>query len=297
MSTISSSFKSAKFWCACAVAAVGLGTAQFALAAPMDNWTQPYNAGNSPDSPLLFNFNESSGSVGTNEGTAGSANNAAYSGKNASNNVASGAGIPATGFGNALKLDGTNSFTAPGVNSGNISATGYAIEAWFKLDSVPGGDGYGYIVNDYNPGNPAGGYPEGRHYTLSIHNSGGNAFLDFAGVRADGNWVAFTADDVPVSVGGWHHALVQYVPGTRWEMYLDGVLKKTQTNAGWGWTEPTTPTEVNIGSYLGSYLDFHGEIDSVRISNTSYEVAPVPEPVSLSLLALGGLGFLSRRRS
>lgn len=297
MSTMFGGFKSAKVWCACTVVAVGLGSAQFAQAA-IANWNLPYTSGNSPDSPLLFNFNESTGSVGTNEGTAGATNNGAYVVKDATNNAASGAGIPATGYGNALKLTGTNYFSFPGVNAGSVTSTGYAIEAWFKLDSVPGGADYGYLVNDYNPSNPAGGWPDGRHYSLSIHNNGGNAFLDFSGVRPDGTWVAFNADDVPVSTGSWHHALAQYVAGTGWEMYLDGALKKTQAATSWWWTEPTTPNTVYVGTYdatigLG---DFLGQIDSVRISNTSYEVNPVPEPASLSLLALGGLGLLGRRR-
>ena len=52
----------------------------------------------------------------------------------------------------------------------------------------------------------------------------------------------------------------------------------------------------NVGSWPANTMGDNTLIDEIRIGTTLADVIPVPEPVTLTVLAIGGLALLRRRR-
>mgnify|MGYP001160062049 CR=1 FL=1 len=105
----------------------------------------------------------------------------------------------------------------------------------------------------------------------------------------------------------WHHVAISW-NATNIMVGLDGIVLSNTAHGGlgaWSWAD-------DQGGFLGGLPanGFDGWFDEVVVSDTghfaseamatgSYTVptAPIPEPVTLSLLGLGGLAVLRRRRS
>lgn len=112
---------------------------------------------------------------------------------------------------------------------------------------------------------------------------------------------------------GWHHVVV--VRNGDWcfdaDVYLDGVdLDWQNTAVSTGDSHGTSGgTTARIGSrhadYYGGWGQYDGSIDEVAIYSKAltseealglYEAAVTPEPATMSVLALGGIAVLLRRK-
>ncbi|MHB9070826.1 MAG: LamG-like jellyroll fold domain-containing protein [Sedimentisphaerales bacterium] len=105
--------------------------------------------------------------------------------------------------------------------------------------------------------------------------------------------------------GGWHHVMgvmdgIRDINGNiSHSLFIDGVLAHKETRASAtdvvvGFNAGQTGTDLYIGTnawIVGTPSQcYYGDIDQVRITN-------VPEPVTISMLALGGLAMLRRRKA
>lgn len=266
-----------------------------AIAAPFTGWQHPYQD-NQPLTKVLLHFNESSGTNAANTGdkVAWGTSDGTYS-ADASSNVASGAGIPGGDFGNAFDTDGgTKWIEVPSAPSlAGAFTNGFIVETWFKANSLADS----YIASQYD--HTQSGFPGGRQWALQL--VGGKVY--FGSFRSDGVLLGqgYGTDGLystsTVTTGTWHHVAAVYDDGTpgnfQWKLYLDGQLQTSLAYGAWGFTTNAIP--LVIGAYSDHTANFDGEIDEFRISNGHLQFA-VPEPASMSLLALGGLMLVRRRR-
>lgn len=109
----------------------------------------------------------------------------------------------------------------------------------------------------------------------------------------------FLADSTTI----WTHVAMT-MDGTTGEMkyYQDGVLKQTTPTGTWSGWGPAS--ELTFSGIANPGFSFHGLYDDARVYDEVLDLAGVqtsmleivPEPSSVSLLGLGGLALLRRRR-
>jgi len=269
------------------VATIVAGASSIAVAAPYTDWGQPYSGANIPPSMVLLHMDETSGTTATNSGDTGAwgTTNGLYS-SDASGNVASGAGNPASGFGRAFDSNSSRTLSVPSAPAlVGAFINGYVIEMWFKPDTIGG-----VLTAKYSGSVPSIPYPNGRQFYLSMN---ANGTLYFNPWRSDGVFVEMNTTTA-VGTGEWHHVVAQYhSTNDRWELFLDGNLEATSSASAWGFTAADNP--IYIGSYDGGSSFFDGQIDEFRISSGQYDFVPIPEPAALSLIGIAGL-LLARKR-
>lgn len=218
--------------------------------------------------------------------------------------VSSASGI----VGNAFKFDGSSGRVTMGNPANlNFGTTGaFSLEAWFNWDG--GGSSVNNLIRKSNF--PV--TPPGAGYWLRIDQGSQN--LDFFTGETTGA-MGFGRANINTSVTSntWHHAVATRDAAGEMRLYLDGVLEATTPGANF---ETTSTAPFVLGAWddrFGVIEFFSGRLDEVAVFdsalsadrvaahfNAAFAPATVPEPSTLALCAIVGLGFfwygLHRRR-
>jgi hypothetical protein len=195
--------------------------------------------------------------------------------------------------GNAISLDGIDDFVSI-ADAADLDLTGsFTLAAWIRPASNPTSGTRG-IISKWD--NLATG--DHRSYSMALSSTG----LVTGLVDADGGFTAGQgrSSTGTVPLNEWTHVAFVYVAGSpnSLKLYIDGQLDSTHTN------DQTAVFSGNAPLWIGAHFaatepKFHGLIDDARVYNgalSDTEVAAlVPEPASLSLIALGTLAIARRR--
>jgi hypothetical protein len=109
-------------------------------------------------------------------------------------------------------------------------------------------------------------------------------------VKIGGSTKSLSVTGLDISYDSWTHVVASYdssLTENNMKIYMDGLLIGQQDQAG---LVDVNANDVSIG-YADRSANFKGLIDDVKIWNTA-----VPEPATMVLLGLGGVGLLIRRR-
>ncbi|MGC8551406.1 MAG: LamG domain-containing protein [Phycisphaerae bacterium] len=211
---------------------------------------------------------------------------------------ASGSGPTLAGHpGNAdLNLTANGSTTSPNPNSyvstdltGQINQSGSMV-AWINMAALPSTtNSFFYIAGESQYGND---------FDLQIQNDNLLYFYTEAGGHVVAP-TAFTAADL----NKWIFVAATFTANSSRDLYINGQLVASNTPGG----HSLDSAAFNIGEstvFPGRW--FNGGIDEVAVYNTQLSstdiqqiynsASNVPEPTTLALLAIGGLGLLLRRR-
>jgi hypothetical protein len=204
--------------------------------------------------------------------------------------------------GQAFNMNGVNSGVLIPTTSGQlqVSTGDFSIEAWVNFTAVT--DPNPIIFSAYH-GNPT--------WILSVDSAMGNRPMFLFRTPADE--LAQVVGPTAINDGQWHQ-LVGVRSGGTASLYVDGVLAGSMTNPATAVPYTVDSAYYRIGGVATTGNDndpviperlFNGLIDEVGVFNTALtaeQVAAdyagmgtgvaVPEPTSLSLLALGSLGSL-----
>jgi hypothetical protein len=217
---------------------------------------------------------------------------------------------PVLGDGNVIKISTPNfdpSGETPSVNVPAPASSYMAADFWFRTVSAISDPGL-YVSSSL--GNPASvrntwlGVLEGSNTDTGIP---GNLYVSAIDYDASGNEREF--DSPALQWGQWYHATVaeQYVNGPDNDKVTYSISDASNapvwstTIGSWENLYATDPTEEQApGPVVSDRLTFGGHastaqgiyVDDFSMTN----VAPVPEPTSLSVLGIGGLAMLRRRR-
>ncbi|AQT68964.1 PEP-CTERM protein-sorting domain-containing protein [Anaerohalosphaera lusitana] len=190
-------------------------------------------------------------------------------------------------------LDGDDGLNT-GIN-GVAGAGARTISAWVKVD-----DGnYGGSIISYGDHSATG---LGTRFTFKINNDSGVLRCEIAG--------GFSIGTTSVTDGQWHHVALTTAEGdgdtANVKFYIDG---QQDAVADYGNANPidSDAAEMSIGYSKAFYdlgwagaMELIGGLDDVRVYDeqlSSSEVAAlVPEPATMSLLAIGAFGLISSRK-
>ena len=170
----------------------------------------------------------------------------------------------------------------------NLAFTGdFSISATFRIDSYPSRLRRMIV---FRGDNRSGTDP----YFLGIEQNG---FLDFAIVDESPLASIVRAPD-PIQLGVLYDVLANLDDTTgEQKLYLDGVLVASRITSIRPFATLNPDGAVAIGSTNIGRQNWHGVIDNVQFDNMVREPRPVPEPVTLALVALGtGVVFWRRKR-
>jgi hypothetical protein len=199
--------------------------------------------------------------------------------------------------GGALDFDGSTDYIYVVGNGTNISGT-MSVALWAKPRNLPYTSGYrNFMASDsWVVGPPASVHAHLRRTTSLVN------FDTDCTTPANGGDVSSTT--VLVS-NQWYHIAWTYDAAIgEAKMYINGVLEATSTVAGSDvvLASPGMTIGARVATVTPTYdRYFNGIMDEIRIYNhvlSANEVAAlaVPEPITLTILGLGGLTLLRIRR-
>ena len=192
----------------------------------------------------------------------------------------------------AVKFDGSSDYYNLGTIASTLSAG--SMSFWARTD-VHGND-KGAIAMGVSGGGSA------EYFVIQDRSDGSwRSDVDNGASRLD----AFD-NDPPVTTGTWHHVAATFAAGGSLKVYINGT-QQTDVQA-----LSAAHDLANLGNWLvgaervGSRF-YNGALDDVRLYDnelSALEVSAlnaagplyVPEPATMSLLALGGLVMIRRRR-
>jgi len=152
-----------------------------------------------------------------------------------------------------------------------------------------GGTNYGHLVattSNYS----------NRNWLFQTDSFGGDSTYVWS--DTDGAWQQQTGWVLP---NGWHHVAITY-DGSTMKTYLDGSNNGTYSMGGA--TFPNFSGHIYFGGWLAGGRSLNGQQDDVIIFDTVENVSDImngthsamPEPATLALLGLGGMGMLLGRK-
>jgi hypothetical protein len=115
--------------------------------------------------------------------------------------------------------------------------------------------------------------------------------IDLPGVHCTANPGLGMTTLIPRLDGPVHNARITYVPGTM-DVYLDSALVLSIALNLQSTLNLENGTDASLGFTAGTRFSYQNH----DILDFSYAAVPVPEPGTLALVAVGGLGLASRRR-
>jgi hypothetical protein len=201
-------------------------------------------------------------------------------------------------FGRAAWFDGAMSLQIPSPRLLD-GASSASISAWIWFDTSIGGQVIG--AGDGRPGRDP--------ITTRINPSGAEDFRFEQVIADEQTLIGFEYAETfsGLSVGAWHQltwVLDSLGEGSVFRCYVDTALVKEDANPLFQSIAYDADMPALIGAIeaLSPYQFWRGRIDDLRIYGRALDVddiaelAMIPEPTALALLALGSLAFVMARR-
>jgi|SaaInlV_150m_DNA_4_1039716.scaffolds.fasta_scaffold01201_1 hypothetical protein len=152
---------------------------------------------------------------------------------------------------NALEFDGVNDYVTTGYALVNL-ANDMTIEAWFNTTNSNSYNAIATIEKQAGGGD--------NDFLQILTNSAGKIYLD------DANNAIIIVTSESYNDGKWHHvAFVRDATNKTIYLYVDGVLKGSQTYTYSGATNPDMELRFGNSEYLSGSYQMDGKLDEIRI--------------------------------
>lgn len=176
----------------------------------------------------------------------------------------------------SMDFDGGSETIA--LNTSTISfADSFSISMWINPSSL---SGFQMLFG-------GSGYSRGNGIAHYIYDDTVRTY-----VSVSGSTTQIFQSSALLNIGSWTHIIIQREKGTKWEMWIDGVLKETNTSARL--TDDLTSANSTIAKHYnsGSY-NFDGKIDAFSIYNYSLSQSQVTTLYGSSSTGIGNPMSLS----